>query len=168
MQSESSNRRPAHTLAFTRYSHSQYCMVYGIGLTQSKRISCRGQHTHTRTYLCMYIFNGRSHTASPRGSSGCREQGTTRQPAYALTLGLGPPFWGEHRPFEWAWRGVGLCSSCLWWWGRLCGGGVPLVAVPALSWCGKVSLGGKHIIIASLHTHTPTRARKYSMNGVIQ
>ena len=27
------------------------------------------------------------------------------------------------------------------------GGGVPLGAVPALSWCGEVSLGGIHIII---------------------
>jgi len=23
-------------------------------------------------------------------------------------------------PFEWGWRAVRLCSSCLWWWGRLC------------------------------------------------
>ena len=31
--------------------------------------------------------------------------------------------------------------------GGCAGGGVPLGAVPALSWCGEVSLGGKHIII---------------------
>jgi len=32
--------------------------------------------------------------------------------------------------------------------GGCAGGGVPLVAVPALSWCrGEVSLGGKHIIM---------------------
>ena len=31
--------------------------------------------------------------------------------------------------------------------GGCAGGGVPLRAVPALSWCGEVSLGGKHIII---------------------
>jgi len=27
------------------------------------------------------------------------------------------------------------------------GGGVSLVAVPALCWCGEVSLGGEHMII---------------------
>jgi len=32
----------------------------------------------------------------------------------------GPSFGGEHRPFEWGWRAVGLCSPCLRWWGRLC------------------------------------------------
>ena len=30
--------------------------------------------------------------------------------------------------------------------------GVPLGAVPVLSWCGEVSLGGKTIIITPLHT----------------
>jgi len=30
------------------------------------------------------------------------------------------PFGGEHSQFEWGWRAVGLCSPCLWWWGRLC------------------------------------------------
>ena len=25
-----------------------------------------------------------------------------------------------HRPFEWGWRAVGLCSPCLRWRGRLC------------------------------------------------
>jgi len=30
--------------------------------------------------------------------------------------------------------------------GGCAGGGVPLEAVPALSWCGEVSLGGKYII----------------------
>jgi len=34
--------------------------------------------------------------------------------------GPGPSFGGEHRPFEWGWRAVGLCSPCLRWWGRLC------------------------------------------------
>jgi len=28
-------------------------------------------------------------------------------------------------------------------WGGCAGGGVPLGAVPVLSWCGEVSLGGK-------------------------
>jgi len=32
-------------------------------------------------------------------------------------------------------------------WGGCAGGGVPLGAVPALSWCGEVSLGGIIIII---------------------
>jgi len=48
-------------------------------------------------------------------------------------------------------RGVGAPWDCV---PRVCGGGggcagggVPLGAVPALSWCGEVSLGGIHIII---------------------
>jgi len=31
--------------------------------------------------------------------------------------------------------------------GGCAGGGVPLGAMPALSWCGEVSFGGKHISI---------------------
>jgi len=27
-------------------------------------------------------------------------------------------FFGEPSPREWVWRAVGLCSPCLWWWGR--------------------------------------------------
>jgi len=34
--------------------------------------------------------------------------------------GLGPPFGDEHRPFEWGWRAVRLCSPFLRWGGRLC------------------------------------------------
>jgi len=34
--------------------------------------------------------------------------------------GPGPSFGGEHRPSEWGWRAVRLCSPCLWWWRRLC------------------------------------------------
>jgi len=34
--------------------------------------------------------------------------------------GPGLSFGGEHRPFEWGWRAVGMCSPCLGWWGRLC------------------------------------------------
>jgi len=60
------------------------------------------------------------------------------------------PPWDEHRPFEWGWRAVELCSPCLWWWGRLCRGGVPLGAVPALSWCGEVPLGAILFIIIGL------------------
>jgi len=47
--------------------------------------------------------------------------------------------------------GVGALWGCI---PRVCGGGggcagggVPLGAVPALSWCEEVSLGGIHIII---------------------
>jgi len=47
--------------------------------------------------------------------------------------------------------GVGALWDCV---PRVCGGGigcagggVPLGDVPALSWCGEVFLGGKHIII---------------------
>jgi len=57
--------------------------------------------------------------------------------------GPGPSFGGEHRPFEWGWCAVGLCFSCLRYSGGGCaGGGVPLGAVPVLSWCGEVSLAG--------------------------
>jgi len=50
-------------------------------------------------------------------------------------------------------RAVRLCVLCLWWRG---GGGCALCkrrcaaaarGVPALSWCGEVSLGGIHLII---------------------
>jgi len=37
---------------------------------------------------------------------------------------------------RWLTRGGGGCA----------GGGVPLGAVAALSWCGKVALGGKHVV----------------------
>jgi len=42
----------------------------------------------------------------------------------------------------WGWRAVGLCVPRVYS-GRAgyAGGGVPLGAVPALSWCGEVSLG---------------------------
>ena len=36
--------------------------------------------------------------------------------------------------------------------GGCAGGGVPLGAVPALSWCGEVSLGRKHVIIGQTRT----------------
>jgi hypothetical protein len=55
--------------------------------------------------------------------------------------------------------GVGALWDCV---PRVCGGGgdcasggVPLESVPALSWCGEVSLGGKHIII------TPPPSKRY-------
>jgi len=77
-------------------------------------------------------------------------------PAYtclSTDLGPGPPFGGEHRPFDWGWRAVGLCSPCLRWWGRLCRAAVRIKvrATSALSWCGGGgSLGGngKHVIIS--------------------
>jgi len=37
-------------------------------------------------------------------------------PCLRADPGPGPSFGGEHRPFEWGWRAVGLCSPC-------CGGG---------------------------------------------
>jgi len=50
-------------------------------------------------------------------------------------------------------RGVGPPWDCVprvyGGWGGCAGGGVPLGAVPALSWCGEVCLGGIHISIAS-------------------
>jgi len=52
--------------------------------------------------------------------------------------------------------GVGALWDCA---PRVCGGGsgcagggVPLGAMPALSWCGEVSLGGKHIITSVVRT----------------
>ena len=54
----------------------------------------------------------------------------------------GPSFAGEHRPLT----GVGALWDCV---PRVCGGGggcagggVPLGAVPVLSWCGEVFLRG--------------------------
>jgi len=32
--------------------------------------------------------------------------------------------------------------------GGCAGGGVPLGAVPALSWCEEVALGGKHMVVS--------------------
>jgi len=62
--------------------------------------------------------------------------------AYALTLGLGPPSGVSIGRLS----GVGALWDCV---PRVCdggggcaGGGVPLGAVPVLSWCGEVSLGG--------------------------
>jgi len=60
--------------------------------------------------------------------------------------GPGPSFASEHRPFEWGWRAVGLCSRCLGGGGGCAGGSVPLGAVTALSWCEEVSLGGILVI----------------------
>jgi len=54
--------------------------------------------------------------------------------------GPGPFFGGEHRPFEWGKRAVGLCSPCLDGEGGCAGGGLPLGAEPVLSSCGEVSL----------------------------
>jgi len=52
--------------------------------------------------------------------------------------------------------GVGALWDCV---PRVCGGGggcagggVPLGAVPVLSWCGVVSLGGKHTMVYSQPT----------------
>jgi len=41
--------------------------------------------------------------------------------------------------------------------GGCAGGGVPLGAVPALSWCGEVSLGGILIIVADAVRQDRTR-----------
>ena len=73
-----------------------------------------------------------------------------------LSADPGPrPSGREHRPFEWGWRAVGLCSPCLRWWGRLCrrrcAAGSCVRAVSALSWCEEVSLGGKQSLLKTLH-----------------
>jgi len=63
--------------------------------------------------------------------------------AFALTLGLGPPSGVSIGRLS----GAGALWDCV---PHVCGGGggcasggVPLRAVPVLSWCGEVSLGGK-------------------------
>ena len=60
--------------------------------------------------------------------------------------------------------GVGALWDCV---SRVCGGGggcagggVPLGTVPALSWCGDVSLGGIHIISSP---HTPFLVSPYPL-----
>jgi len=67
-----------------------------------------------------------------------------RPRANALTLHLGPPSGvnlGRLVGVGALWGGVPrVCGGG----GGCAGGGVPLGAVPALSWCGEVSLGGKH------------------------
>jgi len=68
----------------------------------------------------------------------------------------GPSFGGEHGPFQWGWRGVGLCSPCLRWWGRLCrrrcaAGGC---ARAVLLW-GGVSRGYTIIMILAQITCAP-------------
>jgi len=52
-----------------------------------------------------------------------------------------------HRPFEWGWRAVGVCSPCLRWWGRLCRRRCPAegCARAVLMW-GGVSRGYTIII----------------------
>ena len=57
---------------------------------------------------------------------------------------------------------VGMCSPCLQWWGRLCWRRCALGgAVPVLSWCGEVSLGGiqSSNTHARKHAHTHTQQR---------
>jgi len=69
--------------------------------------------------------------------------------ALALTLGLGPLSGVSIGRLS----GVGALWNCV---SLVCGGGggcaggdVPLWAVLVLSWCGEVSLGGKHIIFTT-------------------
>jgi len=82
--------------------------------------------------------------------------------------GSGPSFGGEHRPFEWGWRAVGLCSPCLRCSGGGCaGGGVPLGAVPVLSWCGEASLGGKQSSSGPAHPHPAGPAVLTSWRGEV-
>jgi len=63
-----------------------------------------------------------------------------------------PRVWCEHRPFGWGCCAVARCGTVFPVSGGGCdcaGGGVPmgLEAVPALCWCGEVSLRGVYIII---------------------
>jgi len=73
-----------------------------------------------------------------------------------LTLGLGPPSGVSIGRLS----GIGALWDCA---PRVCGGGggcagggVPLGAVLALSWCGEVALGGKH------HHHRSVYAIHYA------
>jgi len=52
------------------------------------------------------------------------------------------------RPFEWDWRCETVFPVSAVVRDGCAGGGVLLGAVPALFWCGEVSLAGKHIISA--------------------
>ena len=67
--------------------------------------------------------------------------------------------------------GVGALWDCLprvYGGGRGCaGGGVPLEAVPALSWCGEVSLGGIRIIIQQTdkHRHPQAHIHRHTHRG---
>ena len=65
------------------------------------------------------------------------------RPSVSRTDAVRVSFGSEHRPFERGRRAVGLCSPCLWWWGRLCrrrcGGGCARAAL-VLVW-GGVSRG---------------------------
>ena len=72
----------------------------------------------------------------------------------ATRHGLGPPSGVSIGRLS----GVGALWDCV---PRVCGGGggctgggVPLVAVPMLSWCGEVSLGGKQSSASALNTET--------------
>jgi len=52
--------------------------------------------------------------------------------------------------------------------GGCAGGGVPLGALPVLSWCGEVSLGGTHSIIITLVDRFRFRYRyRYRERGVV-
>jgi len=83
-------------------------------------------------YICIYIY-------------------TYIERYESLTLGLGP-LSGVSIGYL---SGAGALWDCV---PRVCGGGggcagggVPLGAVSALSWCAEVSLGGIHIIIDATH-----------------
>jgi len=73
--------------------------------------------------------------------------GAVRPPVFGSSCGR--VWWCSCRVF--------VCVACFSLYTPFGGGGcadagVPLGAVPVLSWCGEVSLGGKHIIIISLST----------------
>jgi len=85
--------------------------------------------------------------------------------------GPGPSFGGEHRPFEWGWRAVGLCFPCLRWWGRLCRRRCAPGAVPVLSLCGEVSLGGiqsSSSLAGPLHRADGARAQDWRARDAMQ
>ena len=52
---------------------------------------------------------------------------------------------------------MGLCFPCLRWWGRLCRRRCAAGGWPVLSWCGEVSLGGKHHHLRQHPLSLPTR-----------
>ena len=73
------------------------------------------------TYLAKPL--GKPYLPTPLANGGGRDCEELKAHTYTHLFymrPIPPSFGGEHRPFEWGWRAVRLCSPCLWWWGRLC------------------------------------------------
>jgi len=99
--------------------HGALCAIQHLGAVGELDGSGRGE-----------CVRGASNNRAPHRSPRSRHRRAQRGHMHTTnthTTNMEPPkhadehtFGGEHRPFEWGWRAVGLCSPCLWWWGRLC------------------------------------------------